>query len=257
MRPVTILLPLLLLLATGAQAQPSSGCAEAADTVRGLVGQEMRLPLRLARVDSLGGGRLRIEGDIRLDNPTVFLPERFVALPGDSIVESNITLVDTRFHMVRRFSLTLQTGGEARGGDTVVLLAGEALAGNDSCSLVTLDGVTIDGRSAAPRSVLVRTRSVGTPFPYIRFATLEPGVPNPSRRGDRVSFGFRIDKDSDVEFRIYALNGEQLYHRDLGYLEFGSYSFTFDVDFSVSSGPYLVRMSTNTGEDYQLFHVMK
>ncbi len=256
MRIIATVLMALLIGAVTAAGQDLDRCPAAADTAHGLVGSEMMVPLRVAIADT-DATELRLDGVIMLANPTVFYPERFIALGGDSIVSFSIVSIDSRFHQLDRFSLTIHHDTAGLPRDTLCLIGGEALAGNDSCTIVSFDSLTSGGGALAADDVLALTRSIGAPFPYVRFATLEPGVPNPSKRGDEVAFGYRIDKDSEVTFRVYTLTGAQVYYDDLGYVPYGSYTFRYPIGFEIPSGPFIVRMTTSTGDDYQMFTVIK
>jgi hypothetical protein len=226
----------------------------AADTARGLVGEEVRLAMRtsgaLDAADSL-----TLRGSFHLGNATVFYPERFVAGPRTAVARYDLVkLTDSTYTFT--VVLTLPAGPIVA-GDTLCLLAGEALAGYDSVCRVSFTGLRANDGPPSEATGTIITRSVGTRLPYIRYATLEPGYPNPAARYQTVTWAFRIDKASPVRFGIYNLAGEQISDHDLGELGPGIHIETFEIGFDVATGVYLVGMTTNSGNAWQYMHVVK
>lgn len=226
-----------------------------ADTARGLVGKEVRLSLRTAsaldEVDSL-----TLRGSFLLGNATVFYPERFIGTGNTIVDRSELTrLSDSTYEFL--IALRPANGAGLAAGDTLCMLAGEALAGYDSVCVITFTGVRAnDGPASEARGVVI-TRSIGTPLPYIRYATLEPGYPNPAKRYQTVSWAFRIDKASPVRFSIYNLAGEMISDRDLGELAPGIYLEHFTIGFDVATGVYVIGLNTNSGDAWTWMHVVK
>lgn len=245
------LLTLVAILA--ALAAPASRAQLVVDTARGIVGEEVALAIRLATpIDSTAA--LTLRGSFHLSNATVFHPERFIGAARTRVESFRLVrLTDSTYDF--RVDMTLPDGVPGA-RDTLFLLAGEALAGFDSVCVVSFSALS-DEDSIGRASGVIVTRSVGTPLPYVRRATLEPGYPNPARRYQRVTWGFRIDKESPVRFGIYNLAGELIADHDRGVLPPGIYLETFEVGFDVATGAYLVALSTNSGDAWQWMHVVK
>jgi hypothetical protein len=225
------------------------------DSARGIVGAEARLPIRYAGtpVDSIG--TIAVEGEFLLSNATVFFPERFDGAGRDSLIAWKLTrLTDSTYS----FSFTARfdsAGGPA--GDTLCYLAGEALAGFDSVCVVRFSKLRVDGDSAADARGTLLTVSVGTPLPYVRFATLERNYPNPIRSGSRTTWAYRIDKPSTVKFHFYNIVGAETFVQDLGEQSGGVHLFSFTPTIETATGMYIVRMETSTGDAYQFMHVIR
>lgn len=247
LRPVLLTLMLALPLGTiAARAQI------AIDTARGLVGEHPRLALHLPA--ALDGGTVTLAGTMKLGNPTVFFPERFLPPAGDSITGSTLTALEDSLYT---FSVTVARAPSPRGaGDTLLYLEGEALAGSDSLCVVAFPEASLDGMPATLPSGVVVTRSVGPPLPYVRFAILEQNYPNPVPRGRSTIWAYRIDKFSDVRFYIYNLLGQELEVIDLGEKQIGPHTFTYTPGITMPSGGYFVRLVTNTGSADKVMHIV-
>jgi hypothetical protein len=247
--PKTFLLSLLLfLVGTLATAQLT------VVPTKGLIGQEVRIPLLLAGVASKGTP-LVLSGTLKLGNSTVFFPERFISPDGDSILGFALTAVTDS---VYSFSVTLRNNTTPRsGGDTLVYLAGEALAGSDTNCTIAILSPLLNGTPIAEARDLLTTRSIGPQLPYVRFATLEQNFPNPIRRGQKTTWGYRIDKLSEVTFIIYSLLGQELDIIELGEQTIGPHTFTYTPGFTAPSGVYWVRLVTNSGLADKPFHIVR
>ena len=251
------LTPLLLFVAA---LLPLTASAQiTVDTARGLVGEEVRLAVRtVADIDATAidsTGALMMRGSIHLSNPTVFYPERFTSSVGASIRRYELRkLTDSTYVFEVVISFPAR---RVASGDTLFMLAGEALAGYDSVAVVRFDGVrATDGLSYDATGIVI-TRSIGTPMPYVRYATLEQGYPNPASRFQTVTWAFRLDKQSQVSFGIYNLHGELISDRDLGRLGPGIHIETFTIGFDVAGGTYVVHLRTETGNAWTWMTVVK
>ena len=225
------------------------------DTARGLVGKEIDLPLSYNGEENLDSGRvISLVSDFQLTRPTVFYPQAF--RPGASL-----TILDSvleRFtDSTWSFTLSLQVERTLRKGDTLALLAGEALAGTDSTTLLLFTNVRIDDQPVPDMTGTIIAESIGTRLPYVRFALLDPGRPNPATTGETVRWGFRIDKESEVYFKIYDILGREVSVKDFGVLQKGVYINTFTPDITIPNGVFVVRLITNSGEATQVMHVVK
>lgn len=224
------------------------------DTARGLVGQKVRVPLHLT-ADSVESGFLTLTATMQLSNPTVFYPERFTAPSGDSVIGSTMRQVKDSIYEV---SFTIQRSGGARsGGDTLIYLDGEALAGSDSICIIDFTRISVDGNELHSASGIVITRSIGPPLPYVRFAILEQNYPNPVPRGGSTTWAYRIDKRSDVRFHFYNVLGEELMVVQLGDQDIGPHTYLFTPQLDMPTGAYLVRLVTNSGSADKLMMVLR
>ncbi len=241
---------LILLCTMAAMAQPYR------DEARGLVGKEMMAPVRMIDTQNGHAGSATLQGSFLLTNPTLFYPERFVALDGDTILASTLTrLTDSTYD----FMVTVGTTRErVLPGDTLAMLAGETLASSDSTGYLYFHLDLLEPYGA---EVTLRTTSIGNRLNYIRPPSLTPAFPNPSKLGTRVRFGYLVDKPSEVTFKIYAITGEEIVTIDAGRIDQSNVSrgqnLDFDITFDISSGIYLVRMITNTGDAYTKMTVIR
>ncbi len=246
------LLPLAILLLT--LASGSVRAQISVSDVHGIVGEEVRLPVRyLGTIDSLEP--VTIAGSFLLGNPTVFFPERFTAAGSDSVVASELRrLTDSTY----TFSVTILPRSAGRPGlDTIFHLAGEALAGFDSVTTVSFRDLRVDDVSAPPALGTITTTSIGTPLPYVRYATLEKNYPNPVIRGSSTTWTYRIDKQSLVRFIIYNPAGEEVIVMEEGVKPAGVHLITLVPGYDVAMGVYWARLNTNTGDAFQPMHVIR
>lgn len=231
-----------------------AACAQfPADTVRGLVGKEVVLPF-LNRGEAIAAGEtLTMRSDFQLSNPTVFFPQAFRG-GATAVIEGELKrFTDSTYS----FHLTVQAERAILPGDTLFVLAGEALTGSDSTTDIRFGNSFLNDFPLAGFTSTVVTASIGPPFPYVRFAVLDPGRPNPTKPGLTVTWGFRIDKPSEVTFKIYDLIGKEVAVQELGMLDHGVYVNTFTPDFFFPSGMFIVRLITNSGEASQVMHVLR
>ena len=225
------------------------------DSARGLVGKELVLPLVYTSTVPLDQDReVVVKGEFKLSNPTVFFPQVFRASPKVALLDSTL---DSSTDSTWSFSVQFRTNAQILPDDSLFSLVGEALAGSDSVTSVMFHSLEFDDASVPGVTGTIVTRSVGTRIPYVRFATLDPGRPNPTAPGITVTWGFRIDKASDVTFKIYDMIGQEVEVEDLGWLEPGVYVNTFTPDFFFPSGMFYVRLETNSGEASQVMHVLR
>lgn len=243
----TILACLLLLLPAGTGA----GAVVPVDG-GGLIGKEATVPF-VAERRLEAGDTVRLSGDFRLDDPTVFYPLLFRMTGPDSLLVAELS---SSTDSTWSFSLSVLLRRDLAPGDTLLLLTGEALAGADTTTRVIFSGLLADGTPREEREVRITTIPIGPSLRYVRFGRLDPGRPNPVVPGDRVSWGFRIDQQSDVIFTIYDLTGRMIIRDDLGRLDKGVYRHSIAIDLSTPSGFYLVHLATELGHDYEEMHVL-
>lgn len=225
------------------------------DTVNGLVGKELALSMIVDKEQGVPqGNELTLSGSIKLQRPTVFYPQAVRGGAGVTIDEYSLTrLTDSTYDFAVRFGLD----HELLPNDTLFTFAGEALAGSDTLSLIYFSNLLLNGERLPDQTGKVRVTSIGSNSRYIRFATLDPGRPNPTKTGLTVRWGFRIDKKSDVTFKIYDMLGQEVWVDELGELDQGTYVNTFTPDWFFPSGMFVVRMITNSGEALEIMHVLR
>ena len=226
------------------------------DSVRGVVGKEVSLTFLYERNTSIDPGTtLTIAADMKLSNPTVFFPQVF--RPGSTLDVINSSLSSST-DSTYSFSVLLQVRGVAlEKGDTLFTLAGETLAGSDSVTDLIFTNVKLDEQSLPNMVGRILSESIGPRLPYVRPATLDPGRPNPTTTGQTVTWGFRIDKRSEVFIKIYDVVGREVNVHDFGVLDQGVYLYTFTPDVTVPSSLYIVRLISNSGEATQAMHVVR
>jgi hypothetical protein len=247
--PLLFLLPLLCLAATRAAAQIT------VDTVEAVVGQEARIVVRYSGPLYELAPPVEVKGRVKLGNSTVFYPQRLLFAPGDTITAPALKRLSDSIYT---FSFTIAPARPARPGkDTLFTIAGEALAGSDSLCTVEISSASVGGFAAATASGIIHSTSIGTPFPYVRFARLEQNYPNPVPAGSGTTWAYRIDKASQVYFRIYDAAGRQVVDADLGEQPLGIHTFTLADASFLANGVYFVVMSTNSGDARQFMHVLR
>lgn len=249
MRSFLLSLLFILLAARAAPAQ------RPLDTVRATIGKSAFAPFRWSGRFADLPSPVTVSGGFHLSNSTVFYPERFTLPDGDTLVESKLTrLTDSTY----TFTLTIRPARTSRPGrDTLFLLGGETLAGSDSLSRISFNGVSLAGEPTAGADVIFISASIGSRPPYVRFATLEQNYPNPVPVGSGTTWAFRIDKASRVIFRIYDMSLREMVYADLGEQPIGIHTWTLADASILSNGAYVVRMTTNSGEAHRFMHVVR
>ena len=220
----------------------------------GIVGKDATLPFLVGGGAGIEpGDTIRLDGRFKLSDPTVFYPIVFRPSPQDELLGAALA---SQTDSTWTFSFELVVGRNLLPGDTLLVLAGEALAGADTATAVRFSGLLCNGVPLETVEVRVRTFSIGPQLRYVRFGQLDPGLPNPTVPGRRVSWGFRIDQESDVIFTIYDAIGRMVIRDDLGHLQKGVYIHSITPDLSTPSGFFIVHLSTEIGDDYEVMHVL-
>ena len=245
---------MLLLLTFGALLSGQLSASVVPVDGEGTVGKEASLPFLVGGDSGVEpGDTIRLGGRFKLSDPTVFYPILFRPSTGDEMLGSALT---SQTDSTWTFSFELVVGRTLVPGDTLLVLAGEALAGADTATAVRFSGLLCNGVPLETVEVRVRTISIGPQLRYVRFGQLDPGLPNPTVPGRRVSWGFRIDQESDVIFTIYDATGRMVIRDDLGHLQKGVYIHSITPDLSTPSGFFIVHLSTEIGDDYEVMHVL-
>lgn len=228
-------------------------------TAHGIVGAEGRIAIRYT---GQATGPFTLSARLKLSNPTVFYPQRFVAAAGDTILARTIKRDNDSMYQLT-VTVRYDAASRATAGDTVCYLAGEMLAGADTITSIELTQIVINGATTPNLTAFITSTSIGPPIPYVRFASLDQNYPNPVPPGLPTTFAFRIDQQSDITFYVYDVLGKQVYTRQYPGLSFGVYTFSFTPTLlGMSSGAYWVRMVTvaggqASGEAHRKFQVVR
>lgn len=214
----------------------------------GTVGKEMQIIMSF-EADSTLSSVSEMQGVIHLTNPTLFYPERFVA--ASAIGSSELIRVnDSTYNFKIKFLQNVTN-------DTLLGIAGEALAGNDSVGFLIIDSLVINNKkNNSLLQAKITTQNIGSPLFYTRYSTLEQNYPNPVNRGKTTTWAYKIDKKMRVIFHIYNLIGEEFLADDLGILDHGVYKYTLNVDRQLPMGAYFIRLEAENNSATQVMHVV-
>ncbi len=223
---------------------PALAEVELADA-SGLVGEQMYVPVVLHGE----GGEAVVRAVLKLGNPTVFYPERFVA------VQANV-LQSARLARLTDSTWTVELRVQYETGDTVCVLRGEALAGSGAQCELVLQQVEVNDLPWPDASGMVSVTSVGTPLPYVRFARLEQNYPNPAIRGEITTWVYRIDKVSEVHLILYNYAGRTVDILRFGVQQPGVHRVPYHVSGQMATGLYWAQLITTSGLSSQPFFIM-
>lgn len=217
-----------------------------ADTTRGVIGDELFIPITL---DSISAKSIEFNAVLRLKNPTVVYPLRFQI---DSL-SSSWSLRD--YVLQRRNDSTWLLNLSAESSIVPVKPLSmkfyfEALAGSDSTTSIVFDSISINSTQVSAISATCITRSVSGVLPYVRFARLEYGYPNPAPVQSTITWAYQLDKQSEVEFIFYNALGRVI-QQQVFQQSAGVHLYTLTPDIYLSPGAYLLRMKSNSGEAVQ------
>ena len=213
---------------------------------RAIVGETCHLPIIITVGNS---ATISVKGNFKLSNSTVFYPEGFsVTTVTDSLLSQSLQRTNDSMYSYNVVLLSKST-------DTThyLHLTGEALAGSDSVCIIQFDS-TICNTQAIPKfSGTILSTSIGTPFPYVRFASLEVGYPNPSPKFKTITWAYRTDKESDITFTIFDLLGRRIKEERIIKQTLGVHLYSIIPDLEFPTGVYTIRMTTNSGNALQRF----
>lgn len=222
------------------------------DTTIAEVGSDACLIFKL-KDENIKNSKLVLSGIIKIDNPTLFYPEKFSVPSNFQILEQTIDRIDDSS---RSFSILLNNDS---GADSLNLsICGTVLAGAYALCEITIDSLELSGKSSTLSfSSVLLAQSIGAPLTYVRFAFLNEGYPNPVFDNGFIKFVYRIDAISDIIFIIYDDRGKEIYYFDDGVKPIGYHDFNFQIPNIIASGIYLIRMKTNSGESIRNFLIIK
>ncbi|OGU41411.1 MAG: hypothetical protein A2X61_13165 [Ignavibacteria bacterium GWB2_35_12] len=222
-----------------------------ADTSRGEVGDEILINIIIP--DSITAtGINSLNGKILITNPTVFYPDSIsnasdYFLIKDDVFNNN----DNVWNFEIEFEKGLDSSGEIN-----IHLYGEALAGTDSICILKFRNVKLNDIDINDFDAVVITHTSGTPLPYIRFAKLVNYYSNNEESFPSI-WHYLIDKPSIVEFYLIDVRGKETFLVNLGEQSEGIHEYIFTLEMGFSSGLYLMKLKTNTGESVVPFIISK
>ncbi len=222
------------------------------DTLRGTVGEELCINFSLLNDTTIIGSSMTFRGKFKLSNPTVFYPENLVKNDKHTIAEATIK----RFNdSIYTFSIIMN---DIAVSDKFIgfSLCGEALAGSDSICVVYFTDDTLNDYDYDNFKCVIITKSIGTPLPYIRFATLEQNYPNPVPGGISTKWFYRIDKTSEIVFSVIDYLGRETVVEKLNEQPEGINEFSLVPSLFFISGLYWLKMTTNSGSVIKPFIIL-
>lgn len=215
------------------------------DTAKGLVGDVCAIRFTITTAPT---SHVDVLGKFRLSNPTVFYPSYFNSgVQSDTLTFKLQRLNDSVYTFACSLSRTFP--------DTVhtIYLYGESLAGSDSICTVYYDSVSCNSNPIQNFVGVIKSTSIGTPLPYVRFASLEVGYPNPSPKFRTITWAYRTDKESDITFTIYNILGKRITEETILKQPLGVHLYSIIPDLEFPTGAYTIHMKTNSGTAQQRF----
>ncbi len=209
------------------------------------VGKQYEIPFILPKVL----GAIKIKATLKISNPTVFFPEGLSPSPL-SVVTNEILqrITDSTYSIEAEYIFD-------RESDTAFFLWGTALAGNDSTTTLTLENFEVNSVPTTNNVVNIRTSSIGTPRPYVRFSVFDPGFPNPITTQQTINYAYKIDLQSDVRFYAVTITGEKTLIGDFTNVPLGVHTFQFTPGPLWATGNYWVMLETISGSRFQPLHI--
>jgi hypothetical protein len=217
-----------------------------ADTTRGIIGDELFIPVT---IDSVSTKSISFNSVLRFKNPTVVYPLR---IEYDSLASDwNIRAYTLKRRNDSTWLLSLSAESNTPSNKPLNFnFYFEALAGSDSTTAIIFDSISINSTKVFPTIATCITRSISGVLPYVRFARLEYGYPNPAPVQSTITWAYQLDKQSEVEFIFYNLLGRVLRH-DVFQQSLGVHLYTLTTDINMPPGAYMLRMKSNSGEAVQ------
>ena len=222
------------------------------DTAKGYAGDYINVPVHYIYYGE-NFTQFNISGSILISNPTMFFPNQLLSIDGmitnSKLTRINDSLYNFELRIGKLTSLTLK--------DTLTFnLTGELLAGNDTVCYLKFFDLKVNDSLSNIFYDTVYSNTRGPSIRYVRLAHLEAGYPNPVWVSGEITWNYNIDKPSDVKFEVFNIFGFRLIEKKF-YSESGFQQFTLWFDNSYAAGLYLLKFSTNSGEDSQLFIILK
>lgn len=221
----------------------SSFAQFSAINIKELIGTTIKIPVIYN--DSLSQNKLiHFQSDLFIKNPTVFYPEKIVqskdyTLQNDSLIR----LTDSTYHL--KFDLILES--EFIVGDTLFYIQGELLAGSSTITQLSFTKVKLDDSLMEDFSSQVENYSSAGIITYHRFPHIFEYYPNPVNVGDKSTWVYYIDKDSDIKIWLCDLRWKQILLEEKKNVEKGIHVFEYFPTIEISMGLYWLMIETNLG----------
>lgn len=136
----------------------------------------------------------------------------------------------------------------------ILRIHGLALAGSDSMTMSTITGKFQDS-IIIDTSIMIRTSSVNTPLPYVRFSVVSDNIPNPVMRGEPTTWSYAIDKPGKISIAIITLDG-RIIEEFIMMQDRGIHAFEFIPNaYTYHPGVYGMRLITEQGIFHRLWNV--
>lgn len=222
------------------------------ESVRGVLGETVAVPFRILE-RSIQGETITLDGRFVLSNSSVVFPKEWQFPQGAQNLASRLTRVnDSTYTFVINCRRT--STPSATNNDTLAFLRCEILAGSDTLSSLRASALRYtDSRGSsviADVSGFVFARILDASVPFVRFAQMQAGAPNPVGRGAATRWAYTIDAPSEVIFFIYNTSGEEV-ERIERKKERGSHIETWFPRANIAAGTYFVRFTSNSGDVIQ------
>lgn len=224
------------------------------DRAAGYVGEIIDSPVHFICDTTLNISKFKITGSLFVSNPTVFYPEQFKTTVGKITDDTKIVRVNDSI-----YNFVVGIGGFATKYpvDTITFyLSGELLAGYDTVCNLKFFNMELDTLRQNNFVDTVYSFTKGPVMRYIRLARLDEGYPNPVWPGTSVTWNYNIDKPSDVVFTIYSVLGEEVLERKI-FSNAGLQQFVLSFDNTFAAGYYILKFSSNSGDDIKPFIILK
>ena len=222
------------------------------DTAKGYVGDYINVPIHyINNGDSIS--QFKIIGSFYLSNPTVFFPNQFITAIGTITKNSSITRMSDSIY---NFELGISNITLLFKDTLTFYLSGELLAGYDTVCFLKFFDVKFDINPVNNFYDTVYSNTKGSSLRYVRLPHLQEGIPNPVWAGSSAIWNYNIDKPSDVIFIVYNILGEAVLERKFFSLA-GFQQFALSFDNTFPAGYYLLKFSSNSGDDFQPFIILK
>ena len=151
------------------------------DTTKAIVGDNTCLSFKFNKLSNIND-TITLTGLIKLSEPTLFYPEYFQLDTNFKLINQSISKID---YYSSSFTLNLKNINLIK--DYNIELCGIVLAGASEFCKVILDSVKINGMDSVILLIAtLKATSIGAPLPYIRFATIDNGFPNPIFTGNTI-----------------------------------------------------------------------
>lgn len=214
------------------------------DTVIAKIGEKYEIEFQF---DSLQGN-CTFSGTIILDNPTMIYPEGIEIINGNYSAFSFIRQNDSTYNFDISFEINQ---------GTKLYLMGEALAGNNTVSLVKFVGMKINNEEIEEASTIIKTDSQFGNLIYYTRDRILGFYPNPLRKGEQINIRFETGAERNVKFLFYNESGLLIKKTDEFRVSAGENTYGMLFGIEQSSGAVYFIMQTDGFDDSSRFIYIK